>query len=128
MYEFGGCGRGAVLCGGTGGNADSFDTDGDEADIYENYRVAQTDYENYTIGEFYVLFPCLGPNSVISCYPGQSEDTHSEITYLMTRDRNWGPSNQAKVEELLETIRSWGIEIDELHETKQSDCEYQHIP
>ena len=53
MYEFGGCGRNAVLCGGTGGKPDSYDTDGDEADIYENYRVAQTDYENYTIGEFF---------------------------------------------------------------------------
>ena len=67
-------------------------------------------------------------NSVISCYPGPTEDTHSEITYFMTRDREWGPNNQEKVEELLEMIRSWGIEIDELHETKQSDCEYQHIP
>ena len=51
MYEFGGCGRNAVLCGGTGGKPDQVDTDGDE--IYENYRVAQTDYENYTIGEFH---------------------------------------------------------------------------
>ena len=53
MYEFGGCGRNAVLCGGTGGKPDDhdqvLDTDGDE--IYENYRVAQTDYENYTIGK-----------------------------------------------------------------------------
>ena len=31
MYEFGGCGRNAVLCGGTGGKPDQVDTDGDEA-------------------------------------------------------------------------------------------------
>lgn len=67
-------------------------------------------------------------SSVISCYPGPEENTHSEITYLMTRDREWGPNNREKVEELLETIRSWGIEIDSLHETKQSDCNYGLIP
>ena len=54
MYEFGGCGRNAVLCGGTGGKPDQVDTDGDE--IYENYRVAQTDYENYTIGELTLTY------------------------------------------------------------------------
>ena len=57
MYEFGGCGRNAVVCGGTGGRPDdsvALDTDGEE--IYENYRVAQTDYENYTIGELTLTY------------------------------------------------------------------------
>merc|ERR1712212_56825 len=114
LYEFGGCGKLAVFCGGFEPDSDEFAEDEpsryfDETKIYENYRVTETDYENYTI--------------VISCYPVPGEDSHSEITYIMTRDRNWGPNNRDKVEEILARVRSWGIEIDSLHETDQTNCD-----
>jgi len=108
--EFGGCGEFGFLCSGSGKSSEnsgnSFEYAGYE--LSENYRVAETDYENYTI--------------VTTCW-NLSDGGHREIVYLMVRDRNWPSQNQPKIQELLYKITQWGLHIDSLTLTKQNDCE-----
>ena len=101
--EFGGCGEFGFLCSGSG-KWDDFAP----YELSENYRVAETDYDNYTI--------------VTTCW-NLSDGGHREVIYLMVRDRNWPLQNQAKIQELLYNITQWGLHIDSLTLTKQNDCE-----
>ena len=68
-----------------------FDTDGNE--IYENYRVAQTDYENYTIGELTLIYD-LNVTEWFSYFvlPGTRRE-HSLRNYLLDDS---GPSMGSK--------------------------------
>ena len=105
--EFGGCGEFGFLCSGSR-SSQAESADYAPYDLSENYRVAETDYENYTI--------------VTTCW-NLSEESHREIIYLMVRDRNWPSQNQAKIQELLYKVTQWGLHIDSLTLTKQNDCE-----
>ena len=115
--QFGGCGRYGFVCGGTP-PIDSLPFEAEPMDNpiddilgkRENYRVTDTDYENYAL--------------IISCYNlDEDGDQHSEILYLLVRDREWPKYNQVKVQELLYNAASWGIDITTLWEIDQSDCE-----
>ena len=105
--EFGGCGEFGFLCSGSGKS--QVESAGyTPFDLSENYRVAETDYENYTI--------------VTTCW-NLSDEGHREIIYLMVRDRNWPSQNQAKIQELLYKVTQWGLHIDSLTLTNQNDCD-----
>ena len=105
--EFGGCGEFGFLCSGSG-KSQTESVGYTPYDLSENYRVAETDYENYTI--------------VTTCW-NLSDERHREIIYLMVRDRNWPSQNQAKIQELLYKVTQWGLHIDSLTLTNQNDCD-----
>merc|ERR1719454_852216 len=117
--EFGGCGYLAFFCGGYEPEIDDakFDDYVDYGDDpYLNYQVAETDYDNYSL--------------VISCHNVIVDgiDMHVEVVYLLTRTRTWGPENPVKVQELLSIPANLGLEIDNMLETKQTDCEKYDLP
>merc|ERR1712147_485723 len=94
--EFGGCGAQANLCGSVQPDeAAKFDTE-DGATF--NYRVMETDYENYTL-----VNSCVG-----------TAKNHIEWLYFLTRERTWPDENQVKVQELLYQCEQWGLDIDSL--------------
>ena len=109
LNEFGGCGEHAWFCGSTGNTKDNIDDIVNDGP-YINYQVAETDYENYTV--------------VISCYPINDTDTHSEITYIMSRDRQWPLTTEGKqkVQEIIYNLEQWGYNTDTLTYTKQDIC------
>jgi len=118
--QFGGCGRYGFVCGGTP-PIDNIDNTMEEPHPFdnpiddilgkrENYRVTDTDYENYAL--------------IISCYNLDEEgDQHSEIIYLLVRDREWPKYNQVKVQELLYNAAEWGIDVTTIWEIDQSNCD-----
>lgn len=79
-------------------------------------KVAETDYENYSL--------------VIDCHNVVVDDVdmHVEVIYLLTRTRDWGPNNQVKVQELLAIPSNLGLVIDNMFETKQTDCDKYDLP
>ena len=101
---FGGCGEFGFLC----ANSDKIADNAVPYLQYENYRVADTDYENYSV--------------VVSCIPA-GEALHGEVMYILVRDREWPAKNQAKIQELLYNVDQWGIHTEDLILTHQNDCE-----
>jgi len=101
---FGGCGEFGFLCANTEKTADT----AVPYLQYENYRVTDTDYENYSV--------------VVSCIPA-GEALHGEVMYILVRDREWPAKNQAKIQELLYNVNQWGIHTEDLILTHQDDCE-----
>jgi len=104
---FGGCGEYGFLCANTEKAAEHATVNAPYLE-YENYRVADTDYENYSV--------------VISCIPA-GELLHGEVMYILVRDREWPAKNQAKIQELLYNVDQWGIHTEDLILTHQDDCE-----
>ena len=72
-----------------------------------NYRVMETDYENYTL-----VNSCVG-----------TPKNHIEWVYFLTREREWPYENKTKVQELLYKITQWGLDIDSLRVSPQENCE-----
>ena len=128
--EFGGCGAQANLCGSVNPDTvETFDTEGPgskfwvivsfEMSLLElmykpskdgatfNYRVMETDYENYTL-----VNSCVG-----------TPKNHIEWVYFLTREREWPYENKTKVQELLYKITQWGLDIDSLRVSPQENCE-----
>ena len=108
LNEFGGCGEHAWWCGSVKPDDQTLDViDGP----YINYQVADTDYETYTV--------------VIDCYGIPNTDTHSQITYIMTRDPEWPYTSEGKqkIQEILYNVNQWGFDIDLLTYTKQDNCQ-----
>ena len=61
---------------------------------------------------------------MVSCYPIPDSNTHSEITYIMSRDREWPLTTEGKqkVQELIYQADQWGFDIETLTYTKQDNC------
>merc|ERR1712123_57562 len=107
----------AFVCGGFEPENELFEDYVDYGeDAFLNYQVAETDYENYSL--------------VIDCHNVVVEgvDMHVEVIYLLTRTRDWGPNNQQKVQELLSIPANLGLVIDNMFETKQTDCDKYDLP
>ena len=109
--QFGGCGHYGWICGDTRPDKNLIpDPFPAPEGPHVNYQVADTDYENYTV--------------IISCYAwNDSPVEHSQISYILVRDREWPAKNQEKVQELLYNLESWGLDINSLRETRQDNCD-----